>query len=369
MGWIRALRNPGIIVLGVLAACAGTRESQRTDTAGGAMSKRMLGLLLCLLIGILLGFAMVGGAAAAQAIRPPGLPRVGFLGMDSKLQVEMRQAFEAGMRARGYVEGKNVEYVWLWAEGDFVRRLPALAAEMVARKVNVIVTLAPPAVKAAQSATRTIPIVMGVHNILDWGLADSFAHPGRNITGVAFQDSELSAKRLDLLRQFVPDLKRVAVIWNLAGGGRQTVDAVSSAAAQMGIEILPLEVSAPQELERAVTSARAWNAQAVLQLASPVISQNRKVLLDALATHRLPAACERKQYVEEGCLMTYSSSYPGTAQRLAYFTDRILKGEKVTALPIEQPREFELVINRTTASKLGLSIPAALQILANEVLH
>lgn len=313
--------------------------------------------------------AIVGAAAVSHFWRAPSLPRVGFLGMDSRLQVEMRQAFEDGMRARGYVDGKTVQILYRWAEGDFERRLPELATELAALKVDVIVTAAPPAVRAAQRATTTIPIVMGIHNPVTSGAVESLPRPGRNTTGIAFQDSELSTKRLELLRQLVPNLTRVAVIWNRSGGGTDAVEAVEVSAKAMGIAVRAYEVNQPDDFAQVIASARAWGAQAVLQLASPVISLHRRVLLDLLAAGKIPAACERRLYVDEGCLLTYSASYPGMMFRLAHFTDRVLKGNKPADLPVEQPREFELVINEKTAQALGLAIPPSLQVIATEIIR
>ena len=312
--------------------------------------------------------AIVGVVAVGYFWRTPSLPRVGFLGMDSKLQVEMRQAFEDGMRALGDVDGKNVHILYRWGEVIF-KPLPEVARELAALKVDVIVAAAPPAVKAAQRATTTIPIVMGMHSPVIFGTVDSLRRPGKNITGVAFQDSELSTKRLEYLRQLVPDLSRVAVIWNDSGGGADAVKAVEAAAIALGVVVRAYEVNKPEDFAVGASSARSWGAQAVLQLASPVISLHRQVLLNLLAEGKIPAACERRLYVVEGCLMTYSASYAGMMFRLAYYTDRILKGERPSHLPVEQPREFEFVINEKTAKALDLVVPPSLQVLATEVLR
>ena len=247
---------------------------------------------------------------------------------------------------------------------------PSLAAELAALKVDVIVTAAPPSVRAAQRATTTIPIVMSVHDPLGMGFADSLAHPGGNITGVAFQDSELSTKRLDLLRQAVPNLTRVAILWNREGGGDAAVHAVEAAARSLGIQVLVAgSEGTTGDLAKAIASAKAWGAQGVVQLASPSFTKHRRILLELLAANRLPASCEMRMYVAEGCLMTYSADFDMMFRRLAYFVDLILNGAKPADLAIDQPKEFEFVINQKTAQSLGLTLPSSLLLQATEVIR
>ena len=298
-------------------------------------------------------------ASLADAQRPARLPRVGFLGMDSQMQAERLAAFQEGLRALGYVEGRNIVIEYRWAEGRF-DRLPALASELVALQVDVIVTAAPPAVRAAQRATTSIPIVITAHDPVGMGFAGSLAHPGGNITGLVFQDSELSAKRLELLRQAVPNLTRVALLWNKEGGGVSAVRAVEDAARTLGLQVIALEVGDPGDFAVAIASAKSSGAQALIQLASPFITKNRAILLELLSQNRLPASCELREYVVEGCLMTYSASLNGLFRGMASYVDRILKGADPANLALEQPREFELLINLKTARSLGLVIPSSL---------
>jgi putative ABC transport system substrate-binding protein len=288
--------------------------------------------------------------------------------MDSQMQAERLAAFRDGLRTLGYVEGRNITIEYRWAEGRF-ERLPELASELVARNVDVIVTAGPPSVRAAQRATTTIPIVMTAHDPVGMGFAGSLARPGGNITGLAFQDSELSAKRLDLLRQVVPNLARVAVLWHKEGGGIAAVQAVENAARTLGLQVLALEVREPGDFTTAITSAKSWGAQGLIQLASPFITKNRGILLELLSANRLPATCELRVYVVEGCLMTYSASLDELFRRMASFVDRILKGANPANLAIEQPREFEFVINLKTAQSLGLTIPSLLLVQATEVIQ
>lgn len=310
-------------------------------------------------------FVLVSLATAVSAQQTEPLRRIGFLGMDSRMQASPFAAFRDGMRKQGYVEGENLVIESRWAEGRF-DKLPALAAELAAQKVEVIVTAAPPAVRAAKSATATIPIVMIVHNPVGMGFAASYARPGGNLTGIAFQDSELSTKRLDLLRSVVPNLKRVAIMWNQAGGGQDAVRAVENAAEAVRIETKAFEVRGPADIPAAVGDAKSWGAQGLVQLASPVITLNRKDLLASLAASRMPATCEMRVYVEEGCLMTYSADLSAMFRDLASFTVRILKGAKPSDLPIQQPREFDFLVNLKTAQTLGLTIPPVVLIQMTE---
>jgi putative ABC transport system substrate-binding protein len=312
---------------------------------------------------VLLAVSIGAGAQGQGPVR-----RIGFLGMDSNMQSHRFAAFREGMRKQGFVEGENLVIETRWAEGSF-DRLPALAAELVARKVEVIVSAAPPAVRALQQATSTIPIVMTVHDPIGMGFAVSLPHPGGNITGIAFQDMELSAKRLDLFRSLVPNLTRAAIIWNRAGGGEETVKAVEYAASTAGLETKAFEIREATDIPRAVDSAKAWGAQGVVQLASPVLTFNRKILLDSLAAARLPATCEMRDYVQDGCLMSYSADLDAMFAAMAGFTARILRGAKPSETPIEQPQEFVFVVNLTTAKSLGLTVSPIVQMQITETVR
>jgi putative ABC transport system substrate-binding protein len=277
-------------------------------------------------------------------------------------------AFQDELRKYGYIDGKTIAIEYRWAEGRF-DRLTELAAELVALNVDVIVTAAPPSVRAAQRATTTIPIVMTVHDPIGMGFVGALSRPGGNITGIAFQDSELSTKRLDLLRQAVPNLTRVAILWNREGGGSASVQAVETAARALGMQVLLLEVKEPSDFPNAIAAAKAWGAQGLAQHASPFITKNRKILLELLAANRLPASCELREYVVEGCLMTYSADINKEFRRMAYFVDLVLKGAKPAEIPIDQPNEFEFVVNLKTGHSLGLTMPASLMLQATEVIR
>lgn len=311
-------------------------------------AKRAALLAACLVLAI--------GVTAYFVLRPPAVRRIALLGMDTQMQATRIAAFKDEMAKRGFVEGRNLHIDYVSAEGRF-ERLPELAREIVARNPEVIVTAAPPPVRAVQQATSTIPIVMSVHDPIGMGFTTSLRRPEGNITGVAFQDWELSTKRLDQLRSVVPRLARVAILWNESGGGRRTLDEVGRAAAALGIESKAFEVREPADIPAAVAAAKAWGAQAMIQLASPVITRNRRILIDALDEHRMPASCELRLYVDEGCLMTYSADLDKMFRGMAAIAARILSGTPPGDIPIEQPREFDFVINMRTAGKLGLEIP------------
>jgi putative ABC transport system substrate-binding protein len=299
----------------------------------------------------------------AQCAEP--VPKIGFLGMDSGMQAARVAAFRDGLAALGYVEGKNIQIEYRWAEGKF-DRLPKLASELVADKVSVIVTAGPPAVPPARQATATIPIVMTIHNPVGKGLVTSLARPGGNITGIAFQDAELSSKRLSYMREMVPGLARLAILWNAQGGGPETVEAVESDAKTLRLQTRAFEVHDVTELPATIKEIRAWGAQAVIQLASPFFTLNRKALIAELMANRMPAACELREYVVDGCLMTYSADLNAMFGQMASFVVRILKGANPAELPIEQPREFQFVINKKTADALDLKIPKSLEIQMTE---
>ena len=312
--------------------------------------------------------AMAVGSSVAPAQPAAKLPRIAFLGMDSQQQAVNIAAFVERMRVLGYVDGRTVVIDYRWAEGRF-DQLSALAIELVALKPDVIVTAGPPAVRAVQTATATIPTIVAIHDPLGGGFVDTLARPGRNITGIAFQDSELATKRMDLLRQMVPHVTKVAVIWNREGGSVNTVTAMEEVARAMRVEVRALEISRPSDIADAFSTAKSWGAQGIVQLASPVFYKQRASLLDAAARHKLPMMCEHRVYVVDGCLATYSASLPAIFSGLADYVHRVLLGARVDSLPIEQPREFEFVINQRTADALGLAIPSAIRLQVTEIIR
>jgi putative ABC transport system substrate-binding protein len=303
---------------------------------------------------------------AQQAVK---VWRIGWLGLDSSMQATRIVAFENGLRDLGYVEGKNISIERRWAEGRF-DRLPALASELVAARVDVIVTASPPGVRAARLATGTIPIVMIAHEPVKMGFVESLARPGANITGIAFQDTELSEKRLDLFRQTVPRLSKRAILWNgVEGTDPESLQSIENTAKAMGLQVLSVEVRELKDFAKAIAAAKSWGAQGIVEMASPFITKNRKTFLDLLKANRIPATCEMRLYVAEGCLMTYSANLDAMFRREAYFVDRILKGANPGDLAVEQPRDFEFVINLKAAQELGLTVPPTLLLQATDVIR
>jgi putative ABC transport system substrate-binding protein len=297
--------------------------------------------------------------------------RIGFLMASSPSAVPSRvEAFRRGMHALGYVEGSNLTIEWRSAEGKF-ERLPALATELVSLKVNVIVTAGPMDTRAARDVTSTIPIVMTWdQDPVGNGFVASLARPGGNITGLASLAPEISGKQLELLREIVPRLSRVAFLGNSTEpGSAQALREIEAAARSFGVQLQHSDVRRPEDIGTAIRAARSARADAILVLTSPVTGALRGQVVALAAKHRLPAIYHRRQFVEDGGLMSYGVSQEDLDRRAATYVDRILKGAKPADLPVEQPTKFELVINRKTAKALGLTIPPSLLLRADQVIE
>jgi len=320
-------------------------------------------------IGTLAG-GLVAAPLAAEAQQTGQVYRIGFLGTATpSLMSVWLTAFREGLRERGYVEGKNIAIERRWGEGK-PERFPILAAELVKLKVDLILTSGSQAVRAVQHATSTIPIVMAViENPVERGFVTSLARPGGNITGLSFQDSELVTRRLQLLKEVLPDVNRVGVLWNSTDDDRSALKAIVGAATSLGLSLQILDVRAAEDLIRAFEAAKQQHAQALVQLASPFFAAHRKTMLDLSAKSRLPTTCQERTFVVDGCLMAYGPSFPEMFRRAAYYVDRILKGAKPGDLPVEQTTTFELVINLKTAKALGLTIPQSLLLRADEIIQ
>ena len=323
-----------------------------------------IGLILTFILGLFVA------PLTAKTQQVGKVPRIGYLGYDAAVQAQSLQSFLDGLRTLGYVDGQNIALEYRWAAGRF-DRLPALAAELVGLPVDILVTAAGPlAVRAAQQATTTTPIVAQIMNDpVAAGFVTSLARPGGNITGQAFQDTELIPHQVELLREAVPRLSRLAVLWHVAGSGARVVQVVEDAVQAVGLQFHIQEVQEPSDLDRAVAAAKTWGAQALLQLPSPFFNQHRPLLVALLTTHQLPALCETRLEVDEGCLMTYGVNFNAMARRTAYYVDRILQGATPAELPVERPMKFELVINLKTAKALGITIPPALLFQADGVIR
>jgi putative ABC transport system substrate-binding protein len=285
------------------------------------------------------------------------------------------EAFRQGLREFGYVEGQNLVVEYRYAEGS-AERLPDLAAELVRLQVDVLVAGGTGAIHAAQHATRTIPIVMaGSYDPVQEGFITSLAHPGGNITGLSFLAVELPGKRLELLKETVPQSTRIAVMWNPVGPGyvsRQVLlHNLSVAARALGLHLHVVEVGRADELDTAFAALPQARADALLVMEDAlVLNTLRGQVVAALAAKsRLPVMYSWREWVVAGCLMAYGPSLQETFRRTATYVDKILKGATPADLPVEQPTKFELVINLKTAKALGLTIPPTLLFQADEVIQ
>lgn len=307
---------------------------------------------------------------AVEAQQPPKVPRIGFLSAASPSSVSARyEAFRQGLRELGYVEGKNIVIESRYAEGR-VDRLSGLAAELLRLKVDVIVSAGPAVTRPTKEATSTIPIVMAFDDDpVGSGFVASLARPGGNITGLATLAPEISGKHLELLKEIVPRLSRVAVIGDSSrAGNAQALREVELAAGAFGVQLQYLDVQCPKDFETAFRAANKRRADAVLVLASPVFAVHRTQLADLAMKHRVPAIYPASQYVEDGGLMTYGVSIIDLFRRAATYVDKILKGARPAELPVEQATRFELVINLKAAKQIGLTIPSTLLFQADKVI-
>ena len=278
--------------------------------------------------------------------------------------------FRQGMREHGYVDGKNLAIEWRSAEGKY-ERLPDLAADLVRMKVDVIVTNGTSAVRAAQKATTTIPIVFGsAGDPVRAGLIKSLARPGGNITGLTNMSGDLGPKHFEMLHSIVPKPSRVAVLLNPANAGAApNLKAVQTAAQKSGVKILPVEARNAQEIESAFSTMTRENARAVLVINDAVFTQQLRQIAELAIKNRIPAIVAYGQFAEAGGLMSYGPSSADQYRRAATIVDKIFKGAKPGDLPVEQPTNFELIINAKTAKALGLTIPQSLLISAARVIE
>ena len=291
---------------------------------------------------------------------------LGGLSPDSK----EAKAFRQGLLDAGYSEGRDVAIEWRTASGDY-SRLPELAADLVQRNVEVIVTTGTVAAQAAKRATSAIPIVMTVvADPVGSGLVTSLAHPGGNVTGLSNMLAELSAKRLQLLNEAIPRVARVAVLWNPdTPWHTKVLEDLKAAAPSLSIELKVVSARTPGEFGPAFSAARRAHAQALYALDDPLFLVHRAMLLELASTGRLPAIYGARDFPEAGGLMSYGANYVDLYRRSAGYVDKILKGAKPGDLPIEQPTNFELVVNLKTAKALGLTIPQSILLRADEVLQ
>ena len=308
---------------------------------------------------------------SARAQQPTKIPRIGFLNATSPSTVAARlEAFRQGLRELGYVEGKNIVVEYRWAEGK-IERLPDLATELVRLKVDVIVTASSTVTRAAKEATSTIPIVMSNDNDpVGNGFVASLARPGGNITGLATLYPEISGKRLELLKEIIPKLSRVAVFGtSTQPGNAQLLREVELAAGAFKVKLQYLDVLDPKNIETTFRAASKGRAQAILVLTSPALFSQRTQIAELAVKSRLPAIYANIEYVDAGGLMSYGTSITDLYRRAATYVDKILKGRTPQDLPVEQPMKFEFVINLQAAKKIGLTIPPNVLVRATKVIR
>src|SRR5215470_261147 len=318
-------------------------------------------------IALLGGLATAPLVAKAQQAEKPY--RLGILSPE-RPPPELLEAFQQGLRELGYVEGKNVAFEIRNSEGDG-QELAALASQLVGLKVDVILAVNTPGALAARNATTTIPIVITrVADPLESGLVSSLSRPGGNITGLSFMSTDISGKRLALLKEMLPSVSRVAALWDQRNpGASMIVDAMKAPSRQLGLELLLLPIQGPSDLIGAFQTAKSGRVEALTVVDDVVITSHRIEILSLAEKDRLPVVSQYKALAEAGALMAYGPSTHAIYQRAAYYVDRILKGAKPGDLPVEQPSKFDLVINLKTAKTLGLEIPASLLARADEVIE
>jgi len=320
---------------------------------------------------IALGTGALAWAGAARAQAPATVRRIGLLATFSPSDAVLwHQAFRLGLRDLGWVEGKNISIEYRYAEGKH-DRLPDLAADLVRLKVEVIVTSVTTDALAAQKATKATPIVMASPgDPVAMGLVESLARPGGNVTGLSQMGQELVGKRLELLREMVPKLSRVAVLWDpQVAGSTLSWKELQLPARQLGVQLHSLEVRSPNDLDKAFEDATRARAGALFVTGATVITQNLKRIAGLAAKSRLPSIFQWSEFADAGGLVAYGPDRADLYRRAATYVDKILKGAKPGDLPVEQPTKFELVINLKTAKALGITIPQSVLFRADRVIE
>jgi putative tryptophan/tyrosine transport system substrate-binding protein len=327
-----------------------------------SVHKKIIRLALCALL-----FAQ---SIPARAQQPAKIPRIGFLiGSSASVYATRVEAFRRRLRELGYVEGKNLVIEYRYAEGKR-ERLSELAAELVGLKVDVIVTSGP-GILAAKKASPTMPIVFGsASDPVGTGLVSSLARPGGNITGLSTMARDLGGKRLELLKEAVPKIARVAFLWQRGStrGDDQELTEMEAAAKALGVKLISLPVRSLEDFEGAFARAKRDGAQALITNPGALIVTRQRQVLDFAAKNRLPAMYASNEFVEAGGLMSYAPSYTDLYRRAADFVDKILKGAKPADLSVEQPTKFELIINLKAAKQIGVTIPQRVQARADKLI-
>jgi putative tryptophan/tyrosine transport system substrate-binding protein len=327
------------------------------------MNRKIFCLALCALLLTL--------TVPVEAQQPKKIPRIGYLTVASlSSNVARVEAFRQGLRELGYVEGKNIVIEWRSGEGKLERQ-GELTSELVRLNVDVIVTSGPSMTRAAKEATVTIPIVMAQDtDPVGNGFVASLARPGGNITGLSVLSPELSGKQLELLKEILPKLFRVAVLGNSnEPANRKTLNEIELAAGTFGVQLQPFDVLSPKDIEAAFRAATKAHADALLVLASALLADHRAQIANLALKSRLPVTYFSGINVEAGGLMSYGPSLTDLSRRAATYVDKILKGAKPAELPVEQPTKFELIINLKAAKQIGLTVPPNVLARADRVIR
>jgi len=319
------------------------------------------------------GVVFLAAPLAAEAQQPIRGRQLGlllpYIESDSQAQARVT-AFRASLHERGWTDGRNVQFEFRYTEGQS-ERLPSLAADLVQRRVDVIVTAGTEATDAARRATKSIPIVMAaVGDPIAAGFIASLARPGGNVTGASLLATELTAKRLELLKEVLPSLSRLAVLWSAANASViQKLKQIQAAAPQFGVQLHPVELRAPGDLEKGFDSAVRFGAQAVMTTEDAIQITYRARVVELGRRHRLPVASEFAEFAQAGSLMSFGPSILDQFRSAAGYVDKLFKGAKPEDLPVEQATRFELMINLKTAKALGLTIPPSLLARADQVIE
>jgi putative ABC transport system substrate-binding protein len=319
---------------------------------------------------LIIALVLVVSGDVAQAQQPTKLPKIGFLGVrpdDSKTTFE---SFKRQLQMLAYVDGKNIVYEYRNAANK-PERLPALVDELIRLKIDVLVVAAINEARAARNATKTIPIVgLNLADPVRSGLIESLAHPGANLTGITPISGELGGKRLELLKETVAKLARVAVLWDpKAPSSDQTLKDLQSPASALGLQLHSMEVSSPDKFDTAFRDAIKAGSGALTVNLSPMINANQRRVHDLAAKHRLPAIYSRAEFVQSGGLMSYGADRAVGFARAAVMVDKILKGTRPAEIPVERPTKFEFIINLKAAKQIGLTIPPNVLARADRVIR